>query len=191
MSRRCDADANSAESAAPESLPVFATTRKPARTRAQRSRRCWRRHRSGGSLHRTKWRTRSWGSRTCMVSARTAPPSRSQHKETMAFEIINPEAFGARPSGWSHGMLAEKGGRILFVAGQIAPVGDFVAQWGGALGRVMEVVRSAGGTPENVGRMIVYITDRRAYLANLTPLVEVQSLIDSKALVEIEAVAVL
>ena len=126
----------------------------------------------------------------------------------MAFEIINPEAFGARPSGWSHGMLAEKGGRILFVAGQIAPVGDFVAQWGGALGRVMEVVRSAGGKPENVGRMVVYITDRPAYLANLTPLgevhrkymgrhypamavVEVKSLIDSKALVEIEAVAVL
>jgi len=126
----------------------------------------------------------------------------------MAFEIINPEAFGARPSGWSHGMLAEKGGRILFVAGQIAPVGDFVAQWAGALGRVMEVVRSAGGKPENVGRMIVYITDRSAYLANLTPLgevhrkhmgrhypamavVEVKSLIDSKALVEIEAVAIL
>ncbi len=126
----------------------------------------------------------------------------------MAFEIINPEAFGARPSGWSHGMLAEKGGRILFVAGQIAPVGDFVAQWGGALGRVLEVVRSAGGKPEHVGRMVVYITDRPAYLANLTPLgevhrkhmgrhypamavVEVQSLIDSKALVEIEAVAIL
>jgi len=126
----------------------------------------------------------------------------------VAFEIINPEAFGARPSGWSHGMLAEKGGRILFVAGQIAPVGDFVAQWGGALGRVMEVVRSAGGKPENVGRMVVYITDRPAYLANLTPLgevhrkhmgrhypamavVEVKSLIDSKALVEIEAVAIL
>ncbi len=126
----------------------------------------------------------------------------------MAFEIINPEVFGARPSGWSHGMLAEKGGRILFVAGQIAPVGDLVAQWAGALGRVMEVVRSAGGKPENVGRMIVYITDRPAYLANLTPLgevhrkhmgrhypamavVEVKSLIDSKALVEIEAVAVL
>jgi len=126
----------------------------------------------------------------------------------MAFEIINPEAFGARPSGWSHGMLAEKGGRILFVAGQIAPVGDFVAQWGGALGRVMEVVRSAGGRPESVGRMIVYLAGRSAYLANLTPLgevhrkhmgrhypamavVEVKSLIDSKALVEIEAVAIL
>jgi enamine deaminase RidA (YjgF/YER057c/UK114 family) len=86
----------------------------------------------------------------------------------MAFEIINPEAFGGRPSGWNHGMLAEKGGRILFVAGQIVPVGDFVAQWDGALGRVMEVVRSAGGKPENVGRMVIYVTDRPAYLANLT-----------------------
>jgi enamine deaminase RidA (YjgF/YER057c/UK114 family) len=126
----------------------------------------------------------------------------------MAFEIINPEIFGARPSGWNHGMLAAKGGRILFVAGQIDPVGDFVTQWDGALGRVLEVVRSAGGQPDHIGRMICYITDRPAYLANLTPLgdvhrkhmgrhypamavVEVKSLVDSKALVEIEAVAVL
>ena len=126
----------------------------------------------------------------------------------MAFEIINPDAFGARPSGWNHGMLSEKGGRILFVAGQIVPVGEFVAQWDGALGRVLEVVRAAGGKAENIGRMVVYITDRPAYLANLTPLgevhrkhmgrhytamavVEVKSLMDSKALVEIEAVAVL
>ena len=126
----------------------------------------------------------------------------------MAFEIINPDAFGARPSGWNHGMLSEQGGRMLFVAGQIVPVGDFVAQWDGALGRVLEVVRAAGGNAENIGRMVVYITDRPAYLANLTPLgevhrkhmgrhytamavVEVKSLMDSKALVEIEAVAVL
>ena len=126
----------------------------------------------------------------------------------MTFEIINPEVFGARPSGWNHGMLAEKGGRILFVAGQIVPVGDLVTQWDGALGRVLEVVRAAGGTPENIGRMVVYTTDRPSYLANLTPLgavhrkhmgrhypamavVEVKSLMDSQALVEIEAVAVL
>jgi enamine deaminase RidA (YjgF/YER057c/UK114 family) len=126
----------------------------------------------------------------------------------MAFEIINPEAFGGRPSGWNHGMLAEQGGRILFVAGQIVPVGDLVTQWDGALGRVMEVVRTAGGKPENVGRLVVYVTDRPAYLASLTPLgevhrkhmgrhycamavVEVKALMDSKALVEIEAVAVL
>jgi enamine deaminase RidA (YjgF/YER057c/UK114 family) len=126
----------------------------------------------------------------------------------MTFEIINPDAFGGRPSGWNHGMLAEQGGRILFVAGQIVPVGDFVTQWDGALGRVLEVVRAAGGAAENIGRMVVYTTDRPAYLANLTPLgavhrkhmgrhfcamavVEVKSLMDSKALVEIEAVAVL
>jgi enamine deaminase RidA (YjgF/YER057c/UK114 family) len=126
----------------------------------------------------------------------------------MAFQIINPETFGARPSGWNHGMLAEKGGRILFVAGQIVPVGNFVSQWDGALGRVLEVVRAAGGKAEDIGRMVVYTTDRLSYLANLTPLgevhrkhmgkhycamavVEVKSLMDSKALVEIEAVAVL
>src|SRR5207302_6715531 len=91
----------------------------------------------------------------------------------MAFEIINPEAFGARPSGWNHGMLGPKGGRMLFVAGQIVPVGDFVTQWEGALGRVMEVVGAAGGKTEEVGRMVVYVTDRREYLANLSQLGEV------------------
>ena len=126
----------------------------------------------------------------------------------MAFEIINPEVFGARPSGWNHGMLSGRGGRTLFVAGQIDPVGDFVTQWDGALSRVMEVVRAAGGQAETIGRMVCYITDRSAYLANLTALgevhrkhmgrhypamavVEVKSLMDSKALVEIEVVAVL
>jgi enamine deaminase RidA (YjgF/YER057c/UK114 family) len=125
----------------------------------------------------------------------------------MVFEIINPESLG-RPSGWNHGMLGRAGGRILFVAGQITPVGDFTTQWDGALGRVLAVVRAAGGTPETIGRMVVYITDRAAYLANLTPLgeihrkhmgrhypamalVEVKALVDSHALVEIEAVAIL
>lgn len=126
----------------------------------------------------------------------------------MAFEIINPEALGGRPSGWNHGMLARSGGRMLFVSGQITPVGDVVAQWDGALGRVLEVVSSAGGKPEDIGRLVVYITDRPAYLASLTELgevhrkhmgrhypamavVEVKSLVDSHALVEIEAIAIL
>ena len=118
----------------------------------------------------------------------------------MAFEIINPEVFGARPSGWNHGMLADKGGRILFVAGQIVPVGDFVtALWDGALGRVLAGGPRRRREAEHVGRMVVYVTDRPAYLAHLTPLgevhrkhmgrhyyamavVEVKSLMDSKAL---------
>jgi len=125
----------------------------------------------------------------------------------MTFEIINPESLG-RPSGWNHGMLGPKGGRMLFVSGQITPVGDFVAQWDGALGRVLAVVHAAGGRAEQIGRMVIYITDRAAYLANLTPLgevhrkhmgrhypamavVEVKALVDSHALIEIEAVAIL
>jgi enamine deaminase RidA (YjgF/YER057c/UK114 family) len=125
----------------------------------------------------------------------------------MALEIINPASLG-RPSGWNHGMLGPAGGRLLFVAGQITPVGDFVAQWDGAMERVLSVVRAAGGKPEDIGRMVVYVTDRPAYLANLTPLgevhrkhmgrhypamavVEVKALMDSQALVEIEAVAIL
>jgi len=125
----------------------------------------------------------------------------------MAFEIINPESLG-RPSGWNHGMLGPKSGRMLFIAGQITPVGEFVAQWDGALGRVLAVVQAAGGKPEDIGRMTIYVTDRAAYLANLTSLgevhrkhmgrhypamalVEVKALVDTHALVEIEAVAIL
>ena len=126
----------------------------------------------------------------------------------MSFEIINPESLG-RPSGWNHGMLGPASGRVLFVAGQTAPeVAGFVAQWDRALDRVLAVLRAAGGSAEQIGRMTVYVTDRRAYLASLKPLgdvhrrhmgkhfpamslVEVKGLVDPRALVEIEATAVL
>ncbi|HYL21271.1 MAG TPA: RidA family protein [Gemmatimonadales bacterium] len=127
----------------------------------------------------------------------------------MTFRIVNPDALG-RPSGWNHGMLAPAGGRLLFVAGQTAPergVG-LVEQWTGALERVLEVVRAAGGGPEHIGRMTIYVIDRQTYLASLKPLgevhrrlmgrhypamalVEVQALLDANAVVEIETTAVL
>lgn len=126
----------------------------------------------------------------------------------MTFHVVNPGALG-RPSGWNHGMLAPAGGRVLFVAGQTAPERPgLVEQWAGALGRVLEVVRAAGGGPEHIGRMTVYVTDRRAYLASLGSLgevhrrlmerhypamvlVEVRALVDANAVVEIDATAVL
>ncbi len=126
----------------------------------------------------------------------------------MSYEIINPESLG-RPSGWNHGMLGPAGGRVLFVAGQAAPsAGGFVAQWDAVLERVLTVVKAAGGGPESIGRMTVYVTDRATYLANLQPLgevhrrrmgrhypamalVQVSALVDPTALVEIEATAVL
>ncbi|MGH7644021.1 MAG: RidA family protein [Gemmatimonadales bacterium] len=131
----------------------------------------------------------------------------------MTFEIINPESLGA-PRGWNHGMLAPAGGRVLFVAGQVAgdrtgqvTAAGIVDQWALALEHVLTVVRAAGGGPEHIGRLTVYVTDRQAYLASLKPLgevhrrvlgrhypamalVEVRALLDPNALVEMEATAV-
>ncbi|MGH6693615.1 MAG: RidA family protein [Gemmatimonadales bacterium] len=131
----------------------------------------------------------------------------------MSFEIINPESLGA-PRGWNHGMLAPAGGRVLFVAGQVArdrsgqvTAAGVVDQWAVALEHVLAVVRAAGGGPEHIGRLTIYVTDRQAYLASLKPLgevhrrlmgrhypamalVEVRALVDPQALVEMEATAV-
>lgn len=133
---------------------------------------------------------------------------------SVAFEIVNPAALG-EPRGWNHGLLAPPGGRTLFVAGQTARDDEgrvaaegLVEQFGRALRNVLSVVRDAGGGPESVGRMTVYVTDLEAYRASLRPLgrvwretmgrhypamalVEVSGLVDEEAVVEIEATAVI
>lgn len=131
------------------------------------------------------------------------------------FRVVNPGELG-EPRGWNNGMLGPAGGRVLFVAGQVAadasggvpPGVAFVEQFGAALGRALAVVREAGGGPEHVGRLTLYVTDMGAYrdsLGALGPvyrshmgrsypamaLVEVKSLVEPHALVEIEATAVL
>ncbi|HTR19638.1 MAG TPA: Rid family hydrolase [Gemmatimonadales bacterium] len=125
----------------------------------------------------------------------------------MSFEIINPESLG-RPSGWNNGMLARPGGRILFVAGQAAPPGTLIDQWDRALGKILTVVKQAGGRAEDIGRMTVFVTDLATYLASrqalgevhrkhlgrhypAMALVEVRALVDPQASVEIEATAVI
>lgn len=126
----------------------------------------------------------------------------------MSFDIINPAPLG-RPSGWNNGMLGPAGGRILFVAGQTgAGAGGLVEQWDEALGRVLAVVRNAGGAAQDIGRMTIYVADRATYLAArkslgevhrrhmgkhypAMALVEVSALVDDGALVEIEATAVI
>ncbi|MEP6687245.1 MAG: SDR family NAD(P)-dependent oxidoreductase [Gemmatimonadales bacterium] len=127
---------------------------------------------------------------------------------------INPAELGA-PKGWNNGMLAQAGGRTLFIAGQTArdesgqvAAVDFVSQFDRALGNVLAVLRQAGGAPADLGRFTIYVTDLAQYRASLKPLgaayrrrmgthypamalVEVKSLVDPHALVEIEATAVL
>ena len=124
----------------------------------------------------------------------------------MTLDALNPESLG-RPRGWSHGMLAGPGDRVLFLAGMTAPEGDFLAQWDGALVKVLAVLAEAGVGPEAVARMTVYVRDMAVYRASLEALgevwrkrmgrhypalalVQVSDFVDPRALVEIEATAV-
>ncbi len=132
----------------------------------------------------------------------------------MDFKLINPQSLGA-PRGYSNGVLTEASGRLLFVAGQIGwdeqqeLVGDnMVDQFDRALANVITVVREAGGTPQHVTRLIIYVTDRDEYVENSSTIGEryraqmgkhfpamallvVKGLLDPRAKVEIEAMAVL
>jgi enamine deaminase RidA (YjgF/YER057c/UK114 family) len=124
---------------------------------------------------------------------------------------INPDAL-APPRGFSHGWKAR--GDLVFVAGQIGwnregrmVSDDLVVQFAQALDNVLDVVWAAGGKPESVARLVLYVTDKREYRARSRPigeayrkrmgkhfpamvLVEVKSLLEDEAKVEIEAVAV-
>ena len=132
----------------------------------------------------------------------------------MKKDIINPPSI-AKPSGYAHGVLVE-GGRVLFLAGQtgmgpegnIASPGDLVAQFAQALFNLKAVVEAAGGTMTDIVKLNLYVADKAVYKANLKPigeayrsffgryypamtLVEVKSLFDDEALVEIEGIAVI
>ena len=132
----------------------------------------------------------------------------------MSFTFINPESLGA-PHGHSNGVLAEAGGRLLFVAGQIAwdenqeiVSDDLVRQFDQALATVVTIVTESGGLPEQIARLTIYVTDKNEYRSRMKEigeryrarmgkhfpamvLVEVKSLLDDKAKVEIEGTAVL
>ena len=138
---------------------------------------------------------------------------RQSNQDTMKMTIINPDALG-QPRGYSNGLLFE-GGSLLFVAGQIGwdrdsriVSDDFADQFAQALGNVLAVVRQAGGQPENIGRLLIFVTDKSEYSSRLRDigsayhqlmgkhfpamtLVEVSSLLEPLAKVEIEALAVI
>ena len=132
----------------------------------------------------------------------------------MAFTLINPESLGT-PSGYSNGLLVDSPGKLLFIAGQIAwdpnqniVSDDFVEQFDKALANVVTVLNAAGGQPNNIARLVIYVTDKieyrkrtkevgeryRKHLGKHFPamvLVQVAGLLDDAAKVEIEGIAVL
>ena len=127
-------------------------------------------------------------------------------------EVIQPAGW-ARPVGYSHGMVAT--GRLLAVAGQIGAgpdggvvEGGLAAQLDRALANVIEVVAAAGGRAQDIVAMTIFVVDRLAYLAARAELgevwrrragrhypaltlVEVKGLLAERAVVEIQALAVL
>jgi len=133
----------------------------------------------------------------------------------MRIDSVQPE--GWKPGrGYSNVIRVEGAGRLVFVAGQIAwdaeqrlvGRGDMAAQFTQALKNVAACVHAAGGRPEHVVRMTVYVTDKQQYLAATRAigeswravfgrhypamsLVQVAGLLEDGALVEIEATAVL
>ena len=132
----------------------------------------------------------------------------------MSLKLINPEALGA-PSGYANGLLVDGGGKLLFIAGQIAwdqdqkiVSDDFIEQFDKALSNVITVLRAAGGEPDNIVRLVIYVTNKieyrertrevgeryRKHLGKHFPamvLVQVAGLLDDRAKVEIEGMAVI
>lgn len=132
----------------------------------------------------------------------------------MGFTFVNPESLGA-PRGYSNGVLTEAGGRLLFIAGQVAwdqqqqiVSRDLVEQFDRALANLLTVVSEAGGTPEQIARLIIYVTDTSEYKQRMREigeryrarmgkhfpamvLVEVKGLLEEDAQIEIEGIAIL
>jgi enamine deaminase RidA (YjgF/YER057c/UK114 family) len=126
-------------------------------------------------------------------------------------DVVHPAGFPPA-RGYSNGISAH--GRTLFVAGQVGwePDGtfasdDLIPQFSRALDNVLAVVRAAGGEPGHIVQMTIYVTDMAAYRAAagaLAPvwrermakhypamaLVAVSELVEPRAVVEIQAIAV-
>jgi enamine deaminase RidA (YjgF/YER057c/UK114 family) len=124
---------------------------------------------------------------------------------------VNPGEL-APARGFSHATVAGDtvwiGGQVGSDAtGRIVEPGDIVAQYGRAIDNVAKALRAAGFAPEDTVKLTYYVTDIEAYRANrsalgaayrkffrtdypASTLIEVSSLVDPDALVEIDAVAV-
>lgn len=116
-----------------------------------------------------------------------------------------------RPRGYANGVSAS--GRMVFVAGMIGwdadgrfAGDDIESQSRQALANVVAVLAAGGAEPRHLVRMTWYVTDKRAYLAAAREIgrayrdlighydvamtaVEVSALIEDRAVVEIEATA--
>jgi enamine deaminase RidA (YjgF/YER057c/UK114 family) len=125
---------------------------------------------------------------------------------------VNPESL-AKPSGFSHAVVGR--GTAVFLAGQTGMdaggaivEGGVVAQFEQALSNLLTALAEAGGTPDRLASLTIYIVDMDDYRAHSRELGEVWKrlvgtgypasagigvtrLWDAEALVEVQGLAVL
>jgi len=124
----------------------------------------------------------------------------------MTITWINPPELG-RPSGFSHAVVGS--GRTVFLAVEGRIVGDTVVeQFEKALGSLLTALRAAGGDPEHLASLTLYIVDMDDYKAHSRQIGEVwkrlvgphypamagigvNRLWDVEALVEVQGFAIL
>jgi len=130
---------------------------------------------------------------------------------TSPLTALHPEGWPA-PRGYSNGMMGR--GQVVLVGGQVGwdAEGRFprglAAQMRQALRNILAVLREAGGGPEHIGRLTWYVVDMEEYRASLPELgpayrdvmgrhfpamalVQVVSLVEREARLEIEATAII
>jgi enamine deaminase RidA (YjgF/YER057c/UK114 family) len=132
-------------------------------------------------------------------------------QEPNMHRILQPEGW-AKPAGYANGVSAR--GRTIFVAGQIGwnrdakfVSDDLVDQIRQALINIVDVLACDGATPQQVTSMTWYLRDKGEYVARLSEIgevyrdvigryfpamtaIEVSALIEDRAKVEIQAIAV-
>jgi len=128
-------------------------------------------------------------------------------------QILQPPGW-ARPKGFSNG-IAVRGGRTVYIAGQVGWTGEgawqesaFAGQFRQALANIVAVLAEAGGRPEHLVRLTWYVLDKQEYLASLKEVgaayreligkhypvmavLQVSGLVEDRARLEIEATAVI
>src|SRR5262245_46846172 len=136
---------------------------------------------------------------------------KKSQSEPPLHRILQPKDW-PRPKGYANGILAE--GRLVFTGGLVGwdeagvfPVG-FVPQARQTLHNVVAVLKEAGAGPEHLVRLTWYVTSIEQYLADPQGLgaayreiigrhypamatLQVTRLVEPKALIEIEATAVI
>lgn len=129
----------------------------------------------------------------------------------MTLERVNPPELGT-PSGFSHAVSGR--GRVVFLAGQTAldPTGTIVGdgvvdQFERALTSLLTSLRAAGGGPEHLASLTIYIVDMDDYKAHSRAIgavwkrlvgsnypamagIGVNRLWDAEALVEVQGMAI-